>query len=266
VSFPFPVKYGYCAVGRVRGRELAGRIVLALHPHQERFRLPENALIPAARRPAPGPRGAGPNMETALNVLWDSGAGAGRPDRWSSAQGVVGALTGHLAARLPGAEVTLVDVNPERAGLAQHLGCRLRPRPKMRRGTAMSSLHLSASADGSGHRPRLRGHRRRPSSRASWYGAGTTRVRSAARFTAAGCASSVPRWAACRQRGPRWDHRRRLAKALELLCDPALDRARERRDRLRAICPRTTARSWSRPRHALPPHPLRRDQETPCSP
>ena len=39
-SFPFPVKYGYAAVGRVveGSEELAGRDVFVLHPHQDRIR------------------------------------------------------------------------------------------------------------------------------------------------------------------------------------------------------------------------------------
>ena len=54
------------------------------------------------------------NMETALNALWDSGCGPA--DRIVVVGGgVVGLLVAHLAARLPGAEVTLVDVEAERA-------------------------------------------------------------------------------------------------------------------------------------------------------
>src|SRR5215204_7744780 len=41
-AFPFPVKYGYAAVGRIEHgpAELIGKIVFALHPHQSVFTLP----------------------------------------------------------------------------------------------------------------------------------------------------------------------------------------------------------------------------------
>ena len=47
-DFPFPVKYGYCAVGRVEAgpAALAGRTVFALAPHQSRFLAPAAALVP----------------------------------------------------------------------------------------------------------------------------------------------------------------------------------------------------------------------------
>ena len=78
-AFPFPVKYGYCAVGLVeRGPEaLLGRHVFALHPHQTRFRADPAALLPL---PAGLPLARATltaNMETALNAVWDSGLGPG---------------------------------------------------------------------------------------------------------------------------------------------------------------------------------------------
>ncbi len=76
-QFPFPVKYGYCATGvvEVGPKELLGRTVFALHPHQDCFVAPVEALaivpdgIPARRATLAA------NMETALNAVWDSGAG-----------------------------------------------------------------------------------------------------------------------------------------------------------------------------------------------
>ena len=78
-AFPFPVKYGYCGVARVEEGppEWLGETVFCLHPHQGRFSaplemlriLPEN--LPHRRATLAA------NMETALNGLWDSGAGPG---------------------------------------------------------------------------------------------------------------------------------------------------------------------------------------------
>jgi threonine dehydrogenase-like Zn-dependent dehydrogenase len=111
-EFPFPVKYGYCAVGVVEeGPEgLQGKPVFCLHPHQERFVAPVSMLqvlpdtVPARRAILAA------NMETALNALWDSGAGPG--DRiLVVGAGVVGLLVAALAARLPGADVAITDID-----------------------------------------------------------------------------------------------------------------------------------------------------------
>src|SRR5207248_616982 len=61
------------------------------------------------------------NMETALNAVWDGAPGPA--DRIAVVGGgVVGLLVAHLCARLPGSEVTLVDIEPSRAELAHALG------------------------------------------------------------------------------------------------------------------------------------------------
>jgi threonine dehydrogenase-like Zn-dependent dehydrogenase len=112
-EFPFPVKYGYAAVGRVAEgpEELVGRDVFVLHPHQDRFAAPARMAVPLPPRVPAGRAVLAANMETALNIVWD--AGALPCDRVVVVgAGVVGLLVGWLCARLPGAEVTLVDVNP----------------------------------------------------------------------------------------------------------------------------------------------------------
>src|SRR5262249_44388558 len=47
-AFPFPVKYGYCATGVVEEGPamLVGREVFCLHPHQDHFNAPVEALTP----------------------------------------------------------------------------------------------------------------------------------------------------------------------------------------------------------------------------
>jgi len=122
-QFPFPVKYGYAVVGRVEGGppDLEGRLVFSLHPHQSVFLVPRDGvnLLPEA---VPARRAVlAANMETALNAVWD--AAPGPADRIAIVgAGVVGALVARLCAALPGAEVTLVDVAPHRAALAERLG------------------------------------------------------------------------------------------------------------------------------------------------
>ncbi len=148
-SFPFPVKYGYCAVGQVEmGPEaLRGHTVFALSPHQDWIvTAPERLTVVPDNVPARRATLAA-NMETALNALWDSGAGPA--DRIVVVgAGVVGLLVGYLAARLPGAEVTVVDIDPRAPR------DRRKPRLPLRRaGNAAPSgadvvFHTSVSAAG----------------------------------------------------------------------------------------------------------------------
>nr|WP_210730550.1 zinc-binding alcohol dehydrogenase [Roseibacterium persicicum] len=220
-AFPFPVKYGYCAVGRVAEGALAGRAVFALHPHQARFRLPEAALTPLPDALPPERAVLGANMETALTLVWDSGACPG--DRIAViGAGVVGALAGYLAARLPGAEVTLVDTNPARAPLAAALGCRF-ALPGDAPADCDVVLHLSASAPGLATAIACAGQEATVVE-GSWHGAGTTPVPLGGAFHSrrlrlvGSQVGHVPP-----ARAPRWSYARRMAKALELLADPALD-------------------------------------------
>ncbi len=121
-EFPYPVKYGYAAVGRVQGSSRDGEVVFALFPHQADILVPAEAALPVPSD-VPAERAVlAANMETALNIVWDAGIQAG--DRVAVVGcGVVGALTGYLAARIPGTEVCMTDIDPERAKLAETLGC-----------------------------------------------------------------------------------------------------------------------------------------------
>ncbi len=73
-DFPFPVKYGYAAVGTVEAgpEELRGRHVFCLHPHQTRFRVPADAVVALPEGLPPGRAVLGANAETALNAIWDA--------------------------------------------------------------------------------------------------------------------------------------------------------------------------------------------------
>ncbi|MEO0752420.1 MAG: zinc-binding alcohol dehydrogenase [Pseudomonadota bacterium] len=220
-AFPFPVKYGYCAVGRVSEGALAGQVVFALHPHQARFRLPEVALMPLPEGLPPERAVLCANMETALNVLWDSGAGPGDAIVIVGA-GVVGALTGYLAAKVPGTEVTLVDINRDRAKLADHLGCAFAS-PEACPREADVVVHLSASAGGLATAIEAAGDEATVVE-ASWHGAAPSPVPLGGAFHSRRLklvSSQVGGLPVARR--ARWDYARRLAKAMELLQDPALD-------------------------------------------
>ncbi|MEX1233480.1 MAG: zinc-binding alcohol dehydrogenase [Roseovarius sp.] len=224
-DFPFPVKYGYCAVGIAREGAHEGREVFALHPHQTRFRMDAAMLTPLPDG-LPAKRAIlGANMETALNILWDGGAAPG--DRIAViGAGVIGALTGYLAARIPGTEVTLVDSNSGRAGLAGALGCGFAV-PDDAEGRAPREcdlvIHATATAEGLALALDCAGQDAAVVE-ASWHGTGTSPVPLGGAFHSrrlrlvSSQVGHVPP-----ARAPRWSLGRRMAKALELLRDPALD-------------------------------------------
>lgn len=222
-DFPFPVKYGYAVVGRVvAGPDaLVGRMSFALHPHQTRFTVPADhiALLPAD---VPASRAVlAANMETALNALWDGAPGPA--DRIAVVgAGVVGCLCAWLAGQLPGADVTLVDIDSSRVGLAASLGTRF-ALPDAAPEECDLVIHASGSPAGLATALRLAGNEATVLE-LSWFGAGEVAVPLGEAFHSRRLrllASQVGQVAGSRR--PRWTHRRRMEAALALLADPALD-------------------------------------------
>src|ERR1700745_3783275 len=118
-EFPGPVKYGYLNVGAVEEgpAELRGRTVFCLYPHQTAYVVPASAVtvvpedVPPARAVLAG------TVETAVNALWDAGPLLG--DRVAVVgAGMVGCSVARLLSRFPAVQVTLVDVDPDRADVA----------------------------------------------------------------------------------------------------------------------------------------------------
>lgn len=222
-AFPFPVKYGYCAVGRVESGPdgMVGRAVFCLHPHQDRFVVPGDRLTLVPDTVPPRRAVLCANMETALNAHWD--AGSGPADRIVIVGGgTVGLLVAWLAARLPGAEVTLVDTEPGRAALAAKLGFGFSlPADAPREADLV--FHASASAQGLATAIAAAGSEARIVE-LSWYGEGAVPVPLGGAFHAKRLqliSSQVG--AVAPSRRPRWDHARRSAAAMTLLADARLD-------------------------------------------
>jgi threonine dehydrogenase-like Zn-dependent dehydrogenase len=117
-EFPFPVKYGYSAVGRTDD----GNRVFVLHPHQDRFVAPASMCIRIPDGVPTNRAVLAANMETALNILWDAGPLPGERMVVIGA-GVVGLLAASLLARIPGARVTVVDIDRNRETVARMFGC-----------------------------------------------------------------------------------------------------------------------------------------------
>jgi threonine dehydrogenase-like Zn-dependent dehydrogenase len=222
-AFPFPVKYGYAVVGRVEegAPDLIGRVVFALHPHQSVFTLPVEATVPVPNSVPPARAVLAANLETALNAMWD--AAPGPADRIAViGAGVVGSLVAWLCGRLPGAEVTLVDVEPSRAELALALGVRFAA-PDAAPQDCDLVFHSSATAAGLATALPLAGEEA-TILELSWYGTNEVSVPLGGAFHSRRLRliSSQVGVVAPSHRA-RWTHARRLAAALDLLADPALD-------------------------------------------
>src|SRR5215471_3511272 len=222
-AFPFPVKYGYATVGRVEAGppELRGCLVFSLHPHQSLFTLPAAAAFPVPGHVPPARAVLAANMETALNAVWDGAPGPA--DRIAIVGGgLVGLLTAYLCARLPGAEVTVVDTAPARAGLAQAIGARF-SEPSTAPADCDVVFHASGAAAGLATALRLAGEEA-SIVELSWYGSGDIALPLGEAFHSRRLrlvSSQVGKVAPSHR--SRWTHRRRLAAALALLDAPALD-------------------------------------------
>ncbi len=222
-NFPFPVKYGYANVGRIESgpQALRGRTVFTLHPHQNFFNIPASAAVVLPENLPPQRAVLAANMETALNAVWD--AAPGPADRIAIVgAGVVGSLVAYLCGQLPGADVTLVDINPARAELAQVLGVSF-ARPGTARGDCDLVVHCSGSVAGLGTALALAGEEATVLEM-SWYGDAPVTAPLGGAFHSRRLrlvSSQVGRIAPSHRL--RWTHGRRLAAALALLADARLD-------------------------------------------
>jgi threonine dehydrogenase-like Zn-dependent dehydrogenase len=222
-DFPAPVKYGYLNVGVVRAGppELLGRNVFCLYPHQTDYVVPATAVLPVPDG-VPGERAVLAGIvETAVNALWDAAPRIG--DRACVVgAGMVGCCVARLLARIPGTEVTLVDVDPARAPVAASLGVAF-AHPDEVGGDHEIVVHASATADGlrrcldllppGGTVTEL-----------SWYGTGDVSVPLGGGFHSRrlGIRASQVGVVAAARRETR-SSRDRLALALALLRDPVFD-------------------------------------------
>ncbi|MCP9965924.1 hypothetical protein LUX57_12995 [Actinomadura madurae] len=115
-AFPGPVKYGYLNVGTVEDgpRELLGRTVFCLYPHQTRYVVPAGAVSVVPDGVPPGRAILAGTVETAVNALWDAAPLVG--DRVAVVgAGMVGCSVAGVLAGFPGSRVQLVDTDPSRA-------------------------------------------------------------------------------------------------------------------------------------------------------
>jgi len=218
-DFPFPVKYGYSAVGRVEAGPRAGERVFVLHPHQERCLVPAAwaCPIPAAVPDARATLAA--NMETALNASWDAEL-LGSERVAVIGGGVVGLLVACLAKAVLGAAPLLVDPEPARLELARALGLEAAPAAS---GEFDLIFHASGNPAGLVAALGVAAFEARILE-LSWFGDRPVTLPLGGAFHAQRLrliASQVGQVAPARRATT--SHRQRLAQALELLADPRYD-------------------------------------------
>jgi 2-desacetyl-2-hydroxyethyl bacteriochlorophyllide A dehydrogenase len=126
-AFSYPIKYGYCLVGRIvaLGPEVPAvwqdRLVFSFHPHESHFSARLEDVIPVPDGISPEMAVFLPNMETAVTLVLD-----GQPLIGERVvvlgQGIVGLLVTALLARFPLADLLTVDRYPARRELSLNLG------------------------------------------------------------------------------------------------------------------------------------------------
>ncbi|MFJ8079618.1 3-hydroxyacyl-CoA dehydrogenase NAD-binding domain-containing protein [Streptomyces sp. NPDC096205] len=221
-DFPGPVKYGYLSVGVVeQGPErLLGRTVFCLHPHQTRYVVPATAVtpvpdaVPAARAVLAG------TVETAVNALWDAAPLVG--DRIAViGGGMVGSSVAALLARFPGVRVQLVDTDPARAKTAEALGVGYAA-PEDALGGCDLVVHASATAQGLARGLELLA----PEGtiiELSWYGDQKVSLPLGEAFHSRRLTLRASQVGTVSPARAHRSYAERLALALDLLADPALD-------------------------------------------
>ncbi len=216
-AFPFPVKYGYSTVARTPD----GQRVFVLHPHQDIFLADSDACVPIPDTVPTRRAVLAANLETAVNIMWDAAPLIGERITVIGA-GVVGLLTASLLARIPAAQVTVIDIDPPRQRLAERFGCAFAA-PKDAPAEQELVIHASATEAGLSLALSHAAFEGRIVE-ASWYGdrapaipLGEAFHSSRLRIVASQVGAIAPA-----MRGRR-SYRQRLAIALHLLADPAYD-------------------------------------------
>jgi len=226
-EFPAPVKYGYASVGQVEEGPgtLPGKTVFCLYPHQTGYVVPAAAVHVVPDSVPAGRAVLAANLETAVNGLWDADLRTG--DRVAVVgAGTIGILLAWCVRRIAGCDVVLVDTNPHRAEIAARLDLAFLEPDAALASHAQSCqriLHTSGSAEGLRLALQLAAFEATVIEM-SWYGAREVTLPLGEAFHALRLTlkSSQVGTVAATQRH-RWTASQRLAFALSLLEDPALD-------------------------------------------
>ncbi|MBY8975270.1 zinc-binding alcohol dehydrogenase [Rhodobacteraceae bacterium NNCM2] len=147
-TFPFPVAYGYAAVGRVEAGppDLLGREVFSLSPHQEIARLPASAVVPVPKGVPASRAVLAANMETAINATWDAELQPGARVLIVGA-GLLGCLIAALLSVRTDLSVSVLDVLPQRSATLTDFPVRFISTSERSNPVAVA-FHTSASSAG----------------------------------------------------------------------------------------------------------------------
>ena len=201
--------------------------MFCLYPHQDLYCVPAARVTPVPDDVPAGRAVLAANMETAVNVLWDARPSAG--DRIVViGAGVVGLLIAWLCRQIPGACVTVVDINPARESIARELGVSFLTEPP-RDANADLVVHASGQPEGLTSALAIAGIEA-TIVEASWYGSRPVTLPLGEAFHSRRLtlkSSQVGRVPP--DRASRWNPRRRMKLALELLRDSPARRADYRR-------------------------------------
>ena len=224
-DFRLPIKYGYCLVAEGAVGALAGQRVFVMHPHQDAavVRDEHATVLPAA---VPAPRAVLiPNLETALNAVWDAELDPEERTVVVGA-GAVGLLVAYVLWRTRGHAVVVADASEDRRVLAAALpwvAAALAP-SELPAGEAAVSFHASGSPAGLQTALDAVGFEGRVVD-LSWYGdrpvtldLGTSFHRLRKRLLASQVSTIAP------ARRATHDFADRLADVVALLDEPGLDR------------------------------------------
>ncbi|MFF7308264.1 zinc-binding alcohol dehydrogenase [Streptomyces sp. NPDC008137] len=221
-DFPGPVKYGYLSVGVVEEgpEDLAGRTVFCLYPHQSRYVVPAHAVTPVPDTVPAGRAVLAGTVETAVNALWDAAPLVG--DRIAVVGGgMVGCSVAALLARFPGVRVQLVDADPSRAAIAKALGVGFAA-PADALGECDLVVHASATEQGLARSLELL-TAEGTVLELSWYGDRRISLPLGEAFHSRRLVIRSSQVGTVSPARPNRSYADRLAVALDLLADPALD-------------------------------------------
>ncbi|MEU5596756.1 zinc-binding alcohol dehydrogenase [Streptomyces sp. NPDC020298] len=221
-DFPGPVKYGYLSVGVVEEGpgELVGRTVFCLYPHQSRYVVPASAVTVVPDHVPPRRAVLAGTVETAVNALWDAAPLVG--DRIAVVGGgMVGCSVAALLARFPGVRLQLVDADPARAKTAEALGAGFAS-PADALGDCDLVVHASATEAGLTRSLELLASEGTVVE-LSWYGDRRISLPLGEAFHSRRLTVRSSQVGTVSPARPGRTYADRLALALDLLADPALD-------------------------------------------
>ena len=222
-EFPWPVAYGYLSVGTVEAgpTELLGREVFCLHPHQDRYVVPADAVTPLPPGLPPHRAVLAGTLETAVNACWDLAPLLG--DRIAViGAGMVGAGVAALLRRFPLERLQLIDTDPAKSELADALGIEFAtPAAAARRCDRI--VHASGHPAGLARALELLDDEGAVLEM-SWYGARDVPAPLGADFHSRRLSLRASQVSAISpNRLPARDHAQRLTLALEALRDPVFE-------------------------------------------